>query len=148
MTKYERNTGVFLILLGTAVAYYSISALQLGTIHQPGPGLFPFVSGTGITVLCVFWLATNRQYTECEPLWRKGQLLGPVLAVVITTVYAALMEPLGYIPSTLLFLAAWQKIIERENWRKTLIVVVIGTAAMYVIFVHLLGAALPETPEI
>jgi putative tricarboxylic transport membrane protein len=148
MTIYERNAGIFFVLLGAAVAGYSLSSLQLGTIHQPGPGLFPFISGAGIAVLSVFWLTANRKcLTKAEKLWEKGQLIGPVLAVVITVIYTALMEPLGYIPSTMLFLAAWQKIIERESWRKTLIVTVIGTAAMYFLFVYLLSTALPELPE-
>lgn len=145
MTKYERRAGVFFIMLGIAVAIYSLSALQLGTIRQPGPGLFPFISGIGIAALCLAWLAANRRAdAEAEPFWQERQWLPPLLAVIITIAYAALMEPLGYTLSTTLFLAAWQKIIERASWRKAAVIAAIGTLAMYILFVHLLGVALPE----
>ena len=74
----------------------------------------------------------------------KKNWLGPGLAVLIMIVYTALMEDLGYIPSTLLFLIAWQKLVEKANWRRTAIIAVIGTASMYILFVYLLKVALPE----
>lgn len=145
MTIYERRAALFFILLGIAVAVYSTTALNLGSIHAPGPGLFPFVSGAGTALLCVFWLVSNRKYvTECEPLWAERSYIQPLLAVAITCAYAALMEPIGYIPSTLVFLVAWQKIIEREKWPKTIIIAVVATAVMYGLFVYLLGTSLPE----
>ena len=67
-----------------------------------------------------------------------------LLSVAIMFTYAALMETLGYTLSTLVFLVAWQVLIEHEKWRKTAIIAIVGTASMYVIFVYLLGVALPD----
>lgn len=145
MTKHERYAGIFLLLLGIAVMYYAIVDLNLGTITQPGPGLFPFISGTGIAILSTIWILTNlKTMQQHESLWQKGELRTPVLAVVIITAYAALLDPLGYILSTVFFLLAWQIIIEREKWLKTALITVIGTVAMYVIFSYLLSVPLPE----
>lgn len=125
--------------------YYAIVDLKLGTITQPGPGLFPFISGGGISILCMIWLVTNLKSMQShEPLWKKGEFRAPLLAVIIIVAYTALMDQLGYILSTILFLVAWQVFIEREKWLKIAIITVIGTAAMYLLFSYLLSVPLPE----
>lgn len=145
MTKYERAMGFFLIALGIAVVYYAVSALSLGSIKEPGPGFFPAVCGSGIVILSVIWFAgSSKLMAESEVLWEKGQWVAPAIATAVITGYAVLMEPLGYILSTFVFLVAWQFTIEHERWRKTGLIAVIGTAAMYGIFSYLLGVPLPE----
>ncbi len=144
MTIQERRAGLFLICLGLASAYYGMFQLKIGTISQPGPGAFPFISGAGIVILCLIWIIANPVQSASEPLWGKGQLVRPVIAVAATAAYAMLMEPLGYVPSTLLFLVAWQVLIEGEKWKKTALVAIIGTTVMYVLFGYLLSVALPE----
>ncbi len=145
MTKQERRAGLFLLLLGIAVMYYAIVDLKLGTITQPGPGLFPFISGGGIAILSLIWLLTNlKSIQPHEPLWKKEELRAPLLAVIIIVAYTALMDQLGYILSTILFLVAWQVFIEREKWLKIAMITVIGTAVMYLLFSYLLSVPLPE----
>ena len=145
MTKQERTAGCVLILLGVAVACYSLSALQIGTTNKPGPGLFPFTCGVGIVILCAIWILSNRNSDmHSEPLWRKSQWHAPVIALVIMTIYASLMEPIGYLFSTFIFVIAWQIFIEREKWIKASIMAGVGTVVMYLVFVYLLGVALPE----
>jgi len=145
MTEQERTAGWVFILFGLFVAIYSLFALKIGSVSQPGPGLFPLICGVGIVMLCLLWLFKNRKIClDSEPLWESGNWKGPLLSVTIMFAYAALMEILGYTLSTLVFLVAWQVLIEQEKWRKTAIIAIVGTATMYVLFVYLLGVALPE----
>jgi hypothetical protein len=53
------------------------------------------------------------------------------------------METVGYITSTLIFMVAWQQIIEREKWVKTMVISLAGTFAMYALFVYLLRVPIP-----
>lgn len=145
MTKQERMAGLVFAIFGLATGVYSFTALKIGTISQPGPGMFPLICGAGIVVMCLLWLFRNRNVcNSSEPLWSKMNWVRPVLAVATMIVYASLMEELGYVLSTLLFLITWQILIEREKWRKTAIIAIVGTISMYVIFVYLLKVALPE----
>jgi amino acid transporter len=99
----------------------------------------------GIVLLCLLWLFKNRNACSAsEPLWCGGNWCRPALAVAIMVVYTALMEVLGYSLSTLLFLIVWQRLVEREKWRKTAAITVAGTVVMYILFVYLLQVALPE----
>jgi putative tricarboxylic transport membrane protein len=145
MTIQERRTGIILILIGLAVSFYAVSGLQMGTVNQPGPGFFPLISGAGIVILCTVWIVANRKCApSSEPFWPQGEWKAPLLALVVMTIYAALMEELGYFFSTLIFLSAWQIFVEREKWLKTSIIAIVGTVVMYFIFAYLLGVALPE----
>lgn len=95
--------------------------------------------------MCMLWLFRTRSVcNESEPLWSGGNWLRPALAVGTMVVYATLMEDMGYVLSTLLFLISWQVLIEREKWRKTAIIAIIGTVSMYIIFVYFLKVSLPE----
>jgi putative tricarboxylic transport membrane protein len=124
---------------------YSLTELKLGTITQPGPGFMPFIGGVGITLLSAFWILSNiKKIKITGPLWQKGELKNPLLAVIIIIAYTALIDRLGYILSTLMFLVAWQFAIEREKWLKTSIIAIVGTAVMYLLFAFLLEVQLPE----
>lgn len=144
MTKQERLSAVFFLAVGVAVIYYGISILKLGSIQEPGPGFFPTLCGVGIIFLCLQWLIFNPLAASSEPLWGTGEWIAPVMAMVIVFAYAAGMETMGYVVSTLLFLIAWQVLVEKASWKRTGIIAFVGTAVMYVLFSFLLGVPLPE----
>jgi hypothetical protein len=146
MGKYERLTGFAFILMGIAVIFYSINVLSIGTTKLPGPGFFPFISGLCVVIFSGVWIFTTKKIKteEDKPFWEKGQWVRPLLAVLIIMAYAAFMDGLGYILSTLLFIVAWQLFIEGEKWKKILILSVVGTVVMYVLFQYLLSVPLPE----
>jgi putative tricarboxylic transport membrane protein len=145
MTKQERIAGIFLLLLGLAVIFYSLTQLSVGTIHHPGPGFFPVISGAGILILGAIWILKNlKKNISSKPLWAKGDLKGPVFAVIVIAVYAFLLEVLGYVLSTAVFLGAWEFFISKEKFLRAALIIVIVTAAMYFVFHYLLGVSLPE----
>ena len=145
MTRQERIAAVFLILLGLAVVGYALVKLELGTLKEPGPAFFPVICGAGVVVIAGYWLVSNlKNVVPGAPLWEKGVWIGPLTAIVLITAYAAAMEPLGYLLSTVIFLVAWELAIERERWLKTGIIAICGTVVMYVLFMYLLGVPLPE----
>lgn len=144
MTKQERLSAVFFLAVGVAVIYYGISVLKLGSIQEPGPGFFPAICGVGIIFLCLQWLIFNPLKESSEPLWGTGEWMAPVISMAIVFAYAAGMETIGYVSSTLLFLIAWQVLVEKASWKRTGIIAILGTAAMYLLFSFLLGVPLPE----
>ncbi len=123
---------------------YAWHSLKLGSIHMPDAGLLPFLCGLALTVLGIIWalmlqLSREREEAGEKPLWHR-----PVLSLLLMVVYGWAMEALGYITSTLLFVVAWQQIIEREKWMKTLVIAVLGTVAMYALFVLFLKVPVPQ----
>ena len=147
MKKKERITAVVTSAGGVAVMYYAWRTLGLGSIHAPDAGLLPFLCGTCLAVLGVVW-AVMLQLTEEKhrdsPLGKHHRWHKPLLALLLMVAYAWAMETVGYISSTLLFMVAWEQIVERERWVKTIVIAILSTLAMYVLFVSFLNVPIPQ----
>jgi putative tricarboxylic transport membrane protein len=143
--KYERITAMITFLVGVWIMYYAWGTLKLGTIHVPDAGFLPFLCGVGLAILGIVWTLMLR--------WTKGQgnegpaekrlWHRPLLSLALMVLYGWAMETVGYITSTLIFMVAWQQIIEREKWFKTMLISLLGTLAMYALFVYLLKVPIP-----
>ncbi len=123
---------------------YAWIVLKLGSIHVPDAGFLPFLCGAALAVLGVAWLLalhwTKRKEAPAEKrLWHR-----PLSSLLLMIAYGWAMETLGYISSTLVFVIAWQQIVEKEKWAKTLSIAVLSTLAMYALFVHLLKVPIPS----
>jgi putative tricarboxylic transport membrane protein len=145
ISKQQRNAGMVFMAIGAYVIYYTLTELKIGTIHSPGSGFFTFICGIGIFLLSAALVVSSwLRGTEDRPLWEKGMWMKPMLAFGLTVVYAILIPRAGFILATILFLAGWQMIVEREKPVKTAIIALSGTAAMWVIFEKLLRVPLPN----
>jgi putative tricarboxylic transport membrane protein len=143
--KYERATAVMLAVGGIWIMLYAWRTLKLGSIHTPDAGFLPFLCGAGLVILSFIWLVIL--------LWTKERMNGeaaekrlwhrPVAALALMVLYGWAMEALGYITSTLVFMIAWEQIIERETWLKTILISLLGTVSMYALFVYLLKVPVP-----
>ncbi len=58
--------------------------------------------------------------------------------------YAWALEAIGYLTSTLLFMIVWQQVVEREKWIKTIVIALLGTAAMFSLFSLFLKVPIPK----
>ena len=158
MGRGERVASVFLVAFGAAVAYHSWHTLKLGIAITPGAGFFPFWIGVVLAVLGVTWLAmtvvadraaasvpapAGADETAEREERSRNVLRRLVPGVALILAYAWLFERAGYFLSTVLFMVAWQKIVEREGWLKSAVIALACAAAMYTIFSFLLKGVLP-----
>lgn len=146
MKKYERITALIMALGGLWIVYYAWDTLKIGSIHVPDAGFLPFLCGTGLVMLGIAWfLALQwRKERQTEASREKRLWHRPLLSLVLMVLYGLAMEAVGYVTSTLIFMVAWEKIIEREKWIKTLIISLLGTLAMYALFVYFLKVPIPQ----
>jgi putative tricarboxylic transport membrane protein len=143
--KQERITAILTSLAGVSIMVYAWHALKLGSIHVPDAGFLPFLCGAGLAVLGVVWILILQwkkeqgdEGTAEKRLWHR-----PLLSLLLMLLYGWAIEAVGYITSTLIFTVAWQQIIEREKWFKTMLISLLGTLAMYALFVYLLKVPVP-----
>ena len=141
----ERITAIITSLGGVWIMVYAWRTLKLGSIHVPDAGFLPFLCGAALAILGIVWILILQWKKEQENegsaekrLWHR-----PLLSLALMVLYGWAMETVGYITSTLIFMVAWQQIIEREKWVKTMVISLIGTLAMYALFVYLLKVPIP-----
>lgn len=144
MKAYERITALITSLGGGAIMLYAWRTLNIGSIHVPDAGFLPFLCGAGLAILGIVW-AVILQFTETEAAAaEKRRWHRPLLSLAFMVIYGLAMETVGYISSTLLFMIAWEKLIENEKWLKTAVISLLGTLAMYALFVFFLKVPVPQ----
>ena len=121
--------------------------MGLGIWHKPGAGFISFWSGVLIGILALLmliqsiWLnkANVTEKTKGKINWRAI-----TLTLVYFLGYVALLEYLGFIIDTILFVGVVLKSIEKKGWFVTIWVSLGMALASYYVFKVLLQSELPE----
>jgi len=158
---------VFWIVCALLICFGSYR-LSLGSLNDPGPGMFPFIAGVALGVLSmVEWWNTSRAYrrhaltpalavgddpdgvhtvsTEAiEPLFPNRLGAQKAAAVIVALlIYALTMEHLGFILSTTLFIAFLLWLVERQRWYVIGFGAILSSMATYLVFKVWLETSLP-----
>ncbi|HSR10429.1 MAG TPA: tripartite tricarboxylate transporter TctB family protein [Thermodesulfobacteriota bacterium] len=141
-----------LVWLGIAVYICAVSLkLSIGNFHSPGPGFLSFFAGAimgGLALLVHFQArrsSDRRGGEERKPIWAKperGRKMCWTVAALL--VYAVLMNSLGFLLSTFLFLTFLLKVIEPQRWPVALGGSLIASVVFYSVFELGLQSQLPQ----
>jgi putative tricarboxylic transport membrane protein len=116
----------------------------MGSVKHPGPGFLPFgLALCLITLSLVLIFKSWREKTPSTPFWPQRTWLRPLLGVTTFVFYALVIQRVGFLLSTLLFLIIWMRLIERVRWRTLVGISIATTAGLYFIFVFFLEVPLP-----
>ena len=114
----------------------------LGTLRQPGAGLWPFATSVLIIGLSLLLLLVGRGLDDAEAFTRSSLL--PIVGAATFLGMAFLMPVIGFeIPSFLLCLV-WLRFLGGETWRSTVVVALGTTVAFYLLFLYGLSIPLPH----
>ena len=114
----------------------------LGSLREPGPGLWPFLVSVLIAVLSAVLLAVGRGLTDAEAFTRKSML--PVVGAVTFVAFGLLMPLTGFEIPALILCVIWLKFLGGESWRNTIVISVVTVAAFYLLFLYGLRIPLPH----
>jgi len=148
MKKAEMITGILLLALSGFVIWQA-SEMPPSATFGPGAGFLPLWLGILLAVLATILFATawRRQPTkeDSKPVFPGKQALFTISLVLVgLAVYIELIEVLGYIADTFLFVVYLVKIVEREKWPLSLILAVCTSAGLFIVFQVLLKITLPS----
>lgn len=129
------------IVIGVGGAILS-HGYGLGSLREPGPGMWPFVVSVLIAVLSVVLLVTGRGLTDSEAFTRSSVL--PIVGVVTFAAFGLLMPLVGFEIPALALCVIWLKFLGGENWRNTVVISVVTVAAFYLLFLYGLRISLPH----
>jgi len=130
--------GIAIGVVGAVLAY----GYGLGSLREPGPGLWPFIVSVVIATLSVVLLVVGRGLTDSEAFTRSSAL--PVIGVVTFVAFGLLMPLTGFEIPALALCAIWLRFLGGESWRNTIVISVVTTAVFYFLFLYGLRIPLPH----
>jgi len=147
MKKADLITGVVLLVLAGYVIYEAWLMPPSGTFG-PGSGFFPFWLGiilTGLSLILIVGAVVRPKDPNVVAPFPTRQALFAVTKVLGgLVIFTVVMETIGFISNTFIFVTYLMKVVQRERWWVTLLIAVGTTACLYIVFQVLLGITLPR----
>ena len=136
-------TRVFWAALGVFIAVQA-RALGMGTLDEPGAGLLAFGLGVLMAAVAIgdaLYTVIRRQRESSVAPWTvPGRQIAVVVALLL---YIALLEPAGFLLSTIAFLLSMFVAIGRQSWPRSIVYAIAGSGLCYALFKLALGVQLP-----
>ena len=112
--------------------------LHLWAYGEPAAGLFPFLAS--LLLIGASLASTRGQVPDAEPVEITRLLVyGSALGA-----FCFLLEVIGFALSTFLFLAGVFALIERMNWKRSMLLAAIFSISTWALFEVLLSVPLPH----
>ncbi|MGW0161189.1 tripartite tricarboxylate transporter TctB family protein [Mycobacterium sp. NPDC003323] len=129
------------IAIGIAGAIFSWG-YGLGSLSEPGPGLWPFIVSIAILLMSAGLLVAGRVLTDAEAFTRSSWL--PVVGAITFIAFGFLMPTIGFEIPALALSVIWLRFLGKETWRSTIITSVMTVAVFYLLFLYGLRIPLPH----
>jgi hypothetical protein len=140
----DGRSGIFFFLLGLVVCYFSFR-IGLGRPSQPGPGFMPFLAGLLLASLS-FLLVFQVQLRKMRATWPIAFRLKNVFIILIAMVgYGFLLDKIGFIFVTFLFVTFLIRLMEPQSWTKAILAGISASGASYLLFEILLKSQFPRS---
>jgi putative tricarboxylic transport membrane protein len=143
---FDRYTSFLFFIVGAGFIFESnkISASSYGS--NVGPDMFPKVLGILLVLLSLRLFYETFRYRAIKRGKEKTDYIKFIIIFGAALLYVALLEPLGYVITTFLFLIVGFQIMEKGGWLKTVIISGAFSLGVYYLFVEVLQGSLPGLP--
>ncbi|MFN8928168.1 MAG: tripartite tricarboxylate transporter TctB family protein [Rhodospirillales bacterium] len=137
-----------LVLAAAGIVLAAVYARQASGLRMPafsdpmGPRAVPYLIAGGLALSCLALVAEH--FAKAE---RLAVPVGPTATAAITVALLAayfwVIEPLGFVPATALFLLGFLSVTNRGRPATNVAVAILFPVATHLVLVMLLGARLP-----
>ena len=143
----DKIGGAVFALFGLIITMFTGQIQVPANLSEPGPRLFPYISGIGMIICGVGMILTAKKEKDEKPYltkegWKRLLIVGAVLLA-----YYFGLEFLGFLISTPIFTFAIITILAGKTKISkigTVIIAVITTAALYILFNNVFKILLPN----
>ena len=146
MRGADRVTAVLLLVFSVAFAAGALKQYSWWGSGGPGSAFLPFWLGLVMAILALMMLVKSlRNPWPGESWFPRGEGLRDMLVVLgVTVVFVALLNTLGMVIGTALYLAVLIWYLGRHRWWVTLAVAIGAAGFNWLVFVHWLRVPFPE----
>ena len=146
MRNADRVTAALLLAFSVAFAAGALKQYQWWGSGGPGPAFLPFWLGLVMAILAVMMLIRSLKQKDPGAAWfPRGEGLRDMLVVLgVTILFVALLNVLGMVIGTALYLAVLIWYLGKHRWWVTLAVALAAAGFNWLVFVHWLRVPFPE----
>jgi putative tricarboxylic transport membrane protein len=149
MNRQDQIGSLVWLFCGLLIVLGSLTSLRIGTMNDPGPGLFPFLAGLLLIgfSLTGFLKATFQKESgekNIRQLWAASHWKKVLYTIAILLIYTLLLEKVGFLLMTLLLFIFLFRKIEPQKWRLVIGLSVLASVGAYLIFDRILQVQLPR----
>jgi len=142
---FDRYASILFIALGVALFFYSQTLTSSFTGTSIGPKELPLFLAVALVITAVINLVAALRVKS--PGGKKGLDTWKFLIMVgLLLLYVFLLEPLGYVISTFLFLMAAFQTMERGGYLKSALIAGAFSGGIYLLYVKVALGVLPGLP--
>ncbi|WP_274365428.1 tripartite tricarboxylate transporter TctB family protein [Paenibacillus thermotolerans] len=143
---FDKYASIALFIVGAAFVLESRGIASSAYGSNVGPNIFPLGLGIILLLLCAKLFYETFRYPDKEA---EKQLFDYKRFFIIfgaAILYALLLETLGYIVTTFLFLVTSFQVMQRGGLLKSIVIAGAFSFGVYYIFVTVLQGSLPGLP--
>ena len=146
MRNADRVTAALLLAFSVAFAAGALKQYQWWGSGGPGPAFMPFWLGLVMACLALGLLIRSVKQRDPGAAWfPRGEGLRDILVVLgATTLFVALLNVLGMVIGTAIYLGVLVRYLGRHRWWITGAVAVAAAFFNWLVFVHWLHVPFPE----
>ncbi|MEM1504743.1 tripartite tricarboxylate transporter TctB family protein [Domibacillus sp. 8LH] len=143
---FDRYASIIFLLIGVFFITESrkIAATSYGS--NVGPDIFPIGLGILLILLSIKLFIEAVKNKQDGRGGEKPDYKRFFIIFAAAILYIVLLEPLGYVITTFLFLLIGFQVLERGGWLKSIVIAAAFSFGVYYIFVGLLQGSLPGFP--
>lgn len=150
MVRFDKVIGLFWLCLGLVVIYGGLK-IGLGSLRNPGGGLFIFVLGVCLFLLSfiIFMGARSQKGGDpCSVITHSAdwKWKNPSYILVALIGYTFVIAKLGYCLSTVFLLSFLFNIIERQKWKVVILEAILAVFLSFLFFGIFLEVRFPRGP--
>lgn len=143
---FDRYASIVFLLIGVLFIVESrkISASSYGS--NVGPDIFPIGLGILLVLLSIKLFVETAKMKKEDTKGEKPDYKRFLIIFGAAVLYVVLLEPLGYVITTFLFLVVGFQVLEKGGWLKTIAIAAAFSFGVYYLFVMVLQGSLPGFP--
>lgn len=143
---FDRFAGIAFLLIGLLFVLESQRISKSSYGSAVGPDIFPIGLGAVLILLSLRLLYETFRYQASAQSGETVLYKKFLIIFISALLYAALLEPLGYVITTFAFLLVAFQTMERGKWIKSIIIAGVFSFGVYYFFAEFLGGSLPGFP--
>ncbi len=146
MLNRDQISSAFWFFTGMIISGFSIP-YDIGNIHSPGTGFFPFYTGMTMSILSigVFIEATvkNKKGLKWENPFENVKWTRPLIVLSSILIYALILDTLGFMLATSLLIGFLLRAVHPQKWSTVILGATLTSLITYMLFKSWLGMNLP-----